>query len=44
MMNKGFRFFCYIALFSLLSCIKNDLPYPVVELSILSVEGTGVYL
>ena len=41
MMNKGFRFFCYIALFSLLSCIKNDLPYPVVELSILSVEGTG---
>lgn len=23
------------------SCIKNDIPYPVVELSILSVEGTG---
>jgi len=41
MVNKISRYFCYIALFLLPSCIKNDLPYPVVEISILEVTGEG---
>ncbi len=41
MIHKGFRIFFYLFLLGLLSCIKNDLPYPVVEINILGVTGEG---
>lgn len=35
------RFLFFAALFSVFSCIRNDIPYPVVPADILAVEGVG---
>ncbi len=40
-MNKICRLCLYVPMFVLFSCIKNDIPYPVVTLDILEVKGEG---
>lgn len=40
-MRKIFRICIQMLALALAACISNDIPYPVVELEILSVEGTG---
>lgn len=40
--RKVYRILLYVTLtVSAFSCIKNDIPYPVVELEILGIDGTG---
>ena len=40
-MNRFCHIFLYVSVLILVSCIKNDIPYPVVTLDILGVQGEG---